>query len=48
MNQRIEMMGCQIDNVSMEETLHAIFRRRDGLRLSTGVAYLLSFHDMDD
>ncbi len=27
MNQRIEMMGCQIDNVSMEETLHAIFRR---------------------
>ncbi|ARO86547.1 glycosyltransferase [Nitrosospira lacus] len=24
MNQRIEMMGCQIDNLSMEETLHTI------------------------
>ena len=24
MSQRIEMMGCQIDNLSMEETLHAI------------------------
>lgn len=24
MNQRIEMMGCQIDNLSMEETLRAI------------------------
>ena len=26
MSQRIEMMGCQIDNLSMEETLHTIER----------------------